>query len=90
MNKLSKIIYEASGKNFSDNIVKNIGCEMYLQHISFTQLAKRTGVKESTLRYRINHPGTFRMDEISRIAKALHRTEHQLMNCELQYSEVPA
>ena len=56
---------------FTDGIKNYIKCRVVICGLTQTELAKRTGMTASTMSLRMNHPGTFRIDEIVKIAIVL-------------------
>ena len=76
--------------DYLNNVAVNITHEMFLQKLTFKDLAKKTGLKESTLSMRMRQPGTIRQFEIVEIAKALKISPFRLVSGRLKYEEVNA
>lgn len=74
--------------DYLNNVAVNITHEMFLQKLTFKDLAKKTGLKESTLSMRMRQPGTIRQFEIVEIAKALKISPFRLVSGRLKYEEV--
>ena len=79
-------IVKADDDNLN-NVAVNITHEMFLQKLTFKDLAKKTGLKESTLSMRMRQPGTIRQFEIVEIAKALKISPFRLVSGRLKYEE---
>ena len=73
--------------DYLSNVAVNITHEMFLQKLTFKDLAKKTGLKESTLSMRMRQPGTIRQFEIVEIAKALKISPFRLVSGRLKYEE---
>ncbi|MDD6082595.1 MAG: helix-turn-helix transcriptional regulator [Oscillospiraceae bacterium] len=73
--------------DYLNNVAVNITHEMFLQKLTFKDLAKKTGLKESTLSMRMRQPGTIRQFEIVEIAKALKISPFRLVSGRLKYEE---
>ena len=73
--------------DYLNNVAVNITHEMFLQKLTFKDLAKKTGLKESTLSMRMRQPGTIRQFEIVEIAKALKISPFMLVCGRLKYEE---
>ena len=73
--------------DYINNVAVNITHEMFLQKLTFKDLAKKTGLKESTLSMRMRQPGTIRQFEIVEIAKALKISPFRLVSGRLKYEE---
>ena len=73
--------------DYLNNVAVNITHEMFLQKLTFKELAKKTGLKESTLSMRMRQPGTIRQFEIVEIAKALKISPFWLVSGRLKYEE---
>ena len=67
--------------DYLNNVAVNITHEMFLQKLTFKELAKKTGLKESTLSMRM------RQFEIVEIAKALKISPFRLVSGRLKYEE---
>ena len=76
--------------DYLNNVAVSITHEMFLQKLTFKDLAKKTGLKESTLSMRMRQPGTIRQFEIVEIAKALKISPFRLVSGRLKYEEVNA
>lgn len=87
--KLQEIV-KANGNHRNDdyvqNIAVNIAHEMFIKNITFKEISKKTGIAESTIRLRMNQPGSFKQFEIAEIAKALKISPFTLVSQKLQYS----
>lgn len=44
------------------------------------QLAERIGIPQTTMYYRMQHPGTFRLSELQEIARATRMTDELLLS----------
>lgn len=53
---------------FKSGIVESIAASTARLHINQSELAEKCGIPISTMSYRLNNPGTFRIDEILAIA----------------------
>ena len=73
--------------DYLNNVAVNITHEMFLQKLTFKDLAKKTGLKESTLSMRMRQPGTIRRFEIVEIAQALKISPFRLVSGRLKYEE---
>ena len=73
--------------DYLNNVAVNITHEMFLQKLTFKELAKKTGLKESTLSMRMRQSGTIRQFEIVEIAKALKISPFRLVSGRLKYEE---
>ena len=73
--------------DYLNNVAVNITHEMFLQKLTFKDLAKKTGLKESTLSMRMRQPETIRQFEIVEIAKALKISPFRLVSGRLKYEE---
>lgn len=73
--------------DYLNNVAVNITHEMFLQKLTFKDLAKKTGLKESTLSMRMRQPGTIRQFKIVEIAKALKISPFRLVSGRLKYEE---
>ena len=73
--------------DYLNNVAVNITHEMFLQKLTFKDLAKKTGLKESTLSMRMRQPGTIRQFGIVEIAKALKISPFRLVSGRLKYEE---
>lgn len=73
--------------DYLNNVAVNITHEMFLQKLTFKDLAKKTGLKESTLSMRMRQLGTIRQFEIVEIAKALKISPFRLVSGRLKYEE---
>lgn len=86
--KLAEIVKENGVRKHDDyiaNIAINISYEMYVQHMTFREMSKKTGIAESTIRLRMNKPGSFKQIEIAEIAKALKISPFKLVSQKLEY-----
>lgn len=88
--KLQEIV-RANGNHRNDDYVQNVAInishEMYVQHITIKEISKKTGIAESTIRLRLNQPGSFKQFEIAEIAKVLKISPFKLVSHRLEYSE---
>ncbi len=80
--------YVYSNDEYLQNVAANINYEMFVQNLTFKELAKKTGLKESTLTQHVKSPGTLRQSEIVEIAKALKISPFKLVCSKLTYEEV--
>ena len=76
--------------DYLNNVAVNITHEMFLQKLTFKDLAKKTGISESTIHLRLRNPGTLRQSEIVEIAKVLKMSPFKLVSRQLKYEEVNA
>ena len=51
------------------------------QGISFRALSEETGIDRRALKKRVEEPGLFSLEEIGRLAKALHCNDKFLFEC---------
>lgn len=79
---------QTSEDDYLLNVAANIAHEMFLKHLTFKDLARMTGLKESTLSMRMREPGTLRQFEVVAIAKALKISPFKLVSGKLIYEEV--
>ena len=88
--KLQEIV-KANGNHRNDdyvlNVATNIAHEMFTKNITIKEISKKTGIAESTIRLRMNQPGTFKQNEIAEIAKALKISPFKLVSQQLKYEE---
>ena len=76
--------------DYLNNVAVNITHEMFIQKLTFKDLAKKTGISESTIHLRLRNPGTLRQSEIVEIAKVLKMSPFKLVSRQLKYEEVNA
>lgn len=78
---------KTSADDFVNNIVININHEMVVQKLNVKEVARKSGIKESTLYMRLSQPGTLRQYEIVAIANALEIKPQTLVSRVLSYAE---
>lgn len=88
--KLAEIISNKADSDYINNVVINISHEMVIQKLTVKEISKKTGISESTIRLRLNNPGTFKQSEIVEIAKVLKMSPFKLVSRQLKYEEVNA
>ena len=88
--KLAEIISNKADSDYINNVVINISHEMVIQKLTVKEISKKTGIAESTIRLRLNNPGTFKQSEIVEIAKVLKMSPFKLVSQQLKYEEVNA
>ena len=86
--KLAEIISNKSDSDYINNVVINISHEMVIQKLTVKEISKKTGISESTIRLRLNNPGTFKQSEIVEIAKVLKMSPFKLVSQRLEYATV--
>lgn len=88
--KLADIISHKDDNDYVQNVATNIAYEMFTKNITIRDISKKTGIAESTIRLRMNQPGTFKQMEIVEIAKALKISPFKLVSSRLVYREAEA
>ena len=83
--KLAEIISNKADSDYINNVVINISHEMVIQKLTVKEISKKTGISESTMRLRLNNPGTLRQSEIVEIAKVLKMSPFKLVSQRLEY-----
>lgn len=83
--KLAEIISNKADSDYINNVVINISHEMVIQKLTVKEISKKTGISESTIRLRLNNPGTFKQSEIVEIAKVLKMSPFKLVSQRLEY-----
>ncbi len=83
--KLAEIISNKADSDYINNVVINISHEMVIQKLTLREISKKTGIAESTMRLRLNNPGTLRQSEIVEIAKVLKMSPFKLVSQRLEY-----
>lgn len=84
--KLADIISHKDDNDYVQNVATNIAYEMFTKNITIRDISKKTGIAESTIRLRMNQPGTIRQSEIVEIAKALKISPYILVSSKLHYT----
>lgn len=84
--KLAEIISNKADSDYINNVVINISHEMVIQKLTVKEISKKTGISESTIRLRLNKPGTFKQSEIVEIAKVLKISPFKLVSQRLKYA----
>lgn len=84
--KLADIISHKADNDYVQNVATNIAHEMFVKNISIKDISKKTGIAESTIRLRMNQPGTFKQMEIVEIAKVLKISPFTLVSQKLSYT----
>lgn len=83
--KLADIISHKDEKDYINNVVWNISYEMSVKKMTIKDIAEKSGLKESTIRLRMNDPGTLRQSEIVEIARVLKVSPFRLAGQRLKY-----
>ena len=84
--KLADMISHKADNDYVQNVATNIAHEMFTKNITIKDISKKTGIAESTIRLRMNQPGTFKQMEIVEIAKALKISPFILVSQKLSYT----
>lgn len=84
--KLADIISHKADNDYVQNVAANIAHEMFTKNITIKEISKKTGIAESTIRLRMNQPGTFKQMEIVEIAKVLKISPFTLVSQKLSYT----
>ena len=86
--KLADMISHKADNDYVQNVAINIAHEMFTKNITIMEISKKTGIAESTIRLRMNQPGTIRQSEIVAIANVLKISPFRLVSNKLIYEEV--
>jgi len=86
--KLADIISKKDDNDYINNVAINISYEMSVRKLTVKDISKKTGIAESTIRLRLNNPGTFKQSEICSISNALRVSPFRLVSQKLTYTEV--
>ena len=86
--KLADMISHKADNDYVQNVAINIAHEMFTKNITIMEISKKTGIAESTIRLRMNQPGTIRQSEIVAIANVLKISPFKLVCSKLTYEEV--
>ena len=84
--KLADMISHKADNDYVQNVATNIAHEMFTKNITIKDISKKTGIAESTIRLRMNQPGTFKQMEIVEIAKVLKISPFTLVSQKLSYT----
>ncbi len=84
--KLADMISHKADNDYVQNVATNIAHEMFVKNITIKEISKKTGIAESTIRLRMNQPGTFKQMEIVEIAKVLKISPFTLVSQKLSYT----
>lgn len=84
--KLADMISHKADNDYVQNVATNIAHEMFVKNITVKEISKKTGIAESTIRLRMNQPGTFKQMEIVEIAKVLKISPFTLVSQKLAYT----
>lgn len=88
--KLADMISHKVENDYVQNVATNIAHEMFIKNVTIKEISKKTGIAESTIRLRMNQPGTFKQSEIAAIASALKVSPFTLVSGILKYEEAGA